>query len=166
MVIKWRLKGNYIAHFQIYLYLTLCHCSSLTTGTRTSFGFTPYPTILDSAKDLANFLENIARLESKELSKEELLVLYAEGKLHLKKYKDALYLGEVNEEGGRHGKGLMIYTNQRRYEGEWDKDLRHGRGYERHPNGNIYVGTFAMGKAHGHGMYKWTNGEQYDGQWD
>lgn len=34
----------------------------------------------------------------------------------------------------------MMYANDRRYEGEWENDLRHGRGYERHSNGNIYVG--------------------------
>ena len=34
----------------------------------------------------------------------------------------------------------MIYANGRRYEGDWMNDLRHGRGYERHPNNNIFIG--------------------------
>jgi hypothetical protein len=42
----------------------------------------------------------------------------------------------------RHGKGIMIYMNGRRYEGNWEGDLRHGRGYEKHPNGNYYIGYF------------------------
>lgn len=32
----------------------------------------------------------------------------------------------------------MVYANSRRYEGEWKDDLREGKGYEKHPNGNIY----------------------------
>jgi hypothetical protein len=65
----------------------------------------------------------------------------------LKKYKDAIYIGQVNSEHKREGKGIMFYFNGRRYEGDWLKDLRQGRGYEIHPNGNIYVGRFLEGKA-------------------
>lgn len=58
----------------------------------------------------------------------------------------------------------MLYSSGRRYEGSWEDDLRHGRGYERHINGNFYIGNFVQGKAHGHGIYKWAaSGEQYDG---
>jgi len=34
----------------------------------------------------------------------------------------------------------MLYVNGRRYEGEWSNDVRNGRGYEVHPNGNVYTG--------------------------
>ena len=57
----------------------------------------------------------------------------------------------------------MLYFNGRKYEGNWFNDLRSGRGYERHPNNNIYIGEFVEGKAHGHGIYKWGNDEEYDG---
>jgi hypothetical protein len=84
-------------------------------------------------------------------------------KIQIKKYKDALYFGQLNADGKRQGKGVMIYANDRKYEGEWSEDLRHGRGYERHSNGNLYIGQFQQGKAQGHGIYKWANGEEYDG---
>jgi len=43
----------------------------------------------------------------------------------------------------------MKYKSGRVYEGEWLNDLRHGRGYERYENGNVYLGQFETGKAHG-----------------
>jgi hypothetical protein len=84
-------------------------------------------------------------------------------RISLKKYKDALYIGQLNSTNKRDGKGIMFYFNGRRYEGDWQEDVRHGRGYEIHPNGNIYNGRFQEGKANGHGIYKWANGEEYDG---
>ena len=36
----------------------------------------------------------------------------------------------------------MKYQNGRVYEGEWENDTRHGRGFELYPNGNIYLGEF------------------------
>jgi hypothetical protein len=82
--------------------------------------------------------------------------------VQLKKYKDAVYIGELKDLDGRlvrSGKGLMLYASGRRYEGYWLDDVRHGRGYEKHSSGNIYIGVFVQGKAHGHGLYKWINGE-------
>ena len=48
-----------------------------------------------------------------------------------KRYVDALYFGELSETK-RNGKGVMKYKSGRVYEGDWIKDLRHGRGYERY----------------------------------
>ena len=82
--------------------------------------------------------------------------------IQVKKYKDAIYIGQVQEKNGkffRHGKGIMIYQNGRKYEGEWLDDLRNGRGFEKYANGNLYTGSFKDGKANGHGNYKWENGE-------
>jgi hypothetical protein len=60
----------------------------------------------------------------------------------------------------------MKYMSERVYEGEWDEDYRHGRGYERYPNGNIYIGEFQIGKAHGKGKYEWRDSNEiYDGEW-
>jgi hypothetical protein len=47
----------------------------------------------------------------------------------------------------------------------WEKDLRHGKAFERYPNGNSYYGYFKIGKADGKGVYTWANGEVYDGEW-
>lgn len=84
-------------------------------------------------------------------------------KLGIKRYKDAVYVGQIDHKGKRHGKGLMLYINGRKYEGDWNNDVRHGRGFERHLNNNTYLGEFRDGKAHGHGLYKWGNEEEYDG---
>ncbi len=37
----------------------------------------------------------------------------------VKKYKEAVYFGEVNMECKKEGKGVMLYTNGRVYEGEF-----------------------------------------------
>jgi len=34
----------------------------------------------------------------------------------------------------------MKYKSGRLYEGDWEDDVRHGRGYERYLNGNYYIG--------------------------
>ena len=86
-----------------------------------------------------------------------------DNKIQVKRYRDAVYIGEVNENGKRHGRGIMLYANGRKYEGRWKDDIRHGRGFEKHTNNNVYNGEFLDGKAHGHGIYKWGNGEFYDG---
>ena len=53
-------------------------------------------------------------------------------------FKEAIYVGYFNENGERHGKGVMKYKNGRQYEGDWVDDLRDGRGFERYANGSTY----------------------------
>ena len=84
----------------------------------------------------------------------------------VKRFKDAIYRGELHTvTGKRHGKGIILYTNRRTFEGDWHEDRRDGRGYERFANGNVYQGEYKGGKAHGKGVYQWRNGEIYDGEW-
>ena len=72
----------------------------------------------------------------------------------VKRYKDAVFRGEIDPETNKRvGKGVIVYKNGRTYEGEWVSDKRQGRGYERFANGNIYQGEFLEGKAHGKGLY-------------
>ena len=59
----------------------------------------------------------------------------------------------------------MQYRKARVYEGQWDQDMRNGRGMERYSNGNRYEGEFMNGKPHGKGVYTWANGEVYEGEW-
>jgi len=49
----------------------------------------------------------------------------------------------------------MRYKSGRVYEGDWEDDVRHGRGFERYPTGNTYLGEFVYGKACGKGTYSW-----------
>lgn len=66
----------------------------------------------------------------------------------LKDFKDSHYIGEVDpEKNDRSGNGICIYLNERYYEGSWKKDKRHGKGYEKFSNGNIYFGDYEQGKV-------------------
>ena len=85
----------------------------------------------------------------------------------IKQYRDSIYRGELDPNTKkRQGLGVLMYNEKGRvYEGEWDKDKRHGRGYEIYPTGNFYQGQFDQGKVNGKGVYNWINGEVYDGEW-
>lgn len=84
----------------------------------------------------------------------------------LKKYKDSAFYGEIQMESSkRHGKGVIIYSSGRVYEGGWSNDRREGHGFEVFANGNSYKGQYINGKVHGQGKYIWKNGEEYDGEW-
>jgi hypothetical protein len=93
---------------------------------------------------LFNFLKDFS-MESNELNFDEILSqIEDESKISelvsVRKYKDAIYIGEFGTDGKRSGQGVMVYNTGRRFEGTWLDDLRHGRGFERHPNGNYYQG--------------------------
>ena len=60
----------------------------------------------------------------------------------VKKFNDAIFMGQINEAGERQGLGVMVYKYGRIYEGAWGEDKRHGKGYEVYSNGNIYEGEF------------------------
>ena len=61
----------------------------------------------------------------------------------VKRFKDAIFRGEIDESNKRNGKGVIVYKNGGRvYEGDWYMDKRQGRGYEMFANGNIYQGEF------------------------
>jgi len=36
----------------------------------------------------------------------------------------------------------MTYESGRYYDGNWENDRRHGKGFERYSNGNVYEGKF------------------------
>ena len=59
----------------------------------------------------------------------------------------------------------MVYGDSRVYEGEWENDVKHGKGLEICPNGNVFVGYYMNGKPEGVGVFTWQNGEVYEGEW-
>jgi hypothetical protein len=77
--------------------------------------------------------------------------------LKLKKFKEAVYFGEIVN-AKRHGQGIMVYNNDRLYEGHWENDYKQGPGYEVLANGSTYQGTYVNGKPEGVGKYVWPNG--------
>jgi len=59
----------------------------------------------------------------------------------LKTFKDSYYVGETDpDKNVRQGLGACIYDNGRRYEGSFQEDKRHGKGFEKFSNGNTYLG--------------------------
>lgn len=84
--------------------------------------------------------------------------------LGVKKYKESVYIGELDKNTNmRHGKGVIKYQSRRLYEGSWHQDKRHGLGFERFANGNTYKGEYSLGVVNGQGIYKWADGEEYEG---
>lgn len=77
------------------------------------------------------------------------------------------YTGQFSE-GLRHGRGYMIWVNNRTYDGNWKDDKRDGVGKEEWANEEgviekTYFGYFANDKHHGDGRMTWSNGDYYRG---
>lgn len=67
--------------------------------------------------------------------------------------------------GNGFGKMINVRT-QERYEGEWRKGKREGRGVEYYADGEKkYVGNFLNGKYSGNGTYYYKNGDKYVGKY-
>jgi len=104
----------------------------------------------------------------------------------------AVYRGEFNERGEKHGQGKMTWSNgdvytgafvndqrqghgtlvfaygskdQGEYVGGWLDNVMHGQGTRRYPNGDVYVGEYRQGKRHGEGRFYYANGDMYWGEW-
>jgi len=63
------------------------------------------------------------------------------------------------------GKGVFVYDNGDRYEGDLDDGLplKNGKGVYIYKSGNRYEGDFREGLFHGKGVYKFTDGVRYEG---
>ena len=53
--------------------------------------------------------------------------------------------------GARHGRGTFRWNSGAVYEGEWKNDMRHGKGTYCYDNGIVYAGTWERNKRHGPG---------------
>jgi len=65
-----------------------------------------------------------------------------------------------------HGRGVYIWEDGRRYEGEYQHDKKHGFGVYSWTDGSRYEGQWVNGKQHGHGKYKLPNGQVRTGIWE
>jgi len=70
----------------------------------------------------------------------------------------------------RHGNGVQIYgkeedDNFRKYEGQWDKDKRHGYGKCNYADASEYKGYFKNDLKEGFGRMIWEDGWEYEGNW-
>ena len=76
---------------------------------------------------------------------------------------DGYYVGTVNSNGERHGKGTFHFANGDRYEGDWRYNKRHGQGKYYYSNGAQYIGEWRDDKANGEGIYCSPNFDRYEG---
>ncbi|KAL7434361.1 hypothetical protein ACHAXM_004017 [Skeletonema potamos] len=76
------------------------------------------------------------------------------------------YEGDLNQNGQRHGFGVLICDNGNSYEGEWKKDKRDGLGIARYSSGDVYDGEWLRGKRQGHGVMYIEAGDTYIGSWN
>ncbi|XP_076676071.1 uncharacterized protein LOC143373072 [Andrena cerasifolii] len=75
-----------------------------------------------------------------------------------------MYVGHYCK-GLRHGKGLYVFKNGARYDGEWRHGLKYGQGTFWYPDGTRYEGEWKRDMAHGFGAYYYINGDVYEGSW-
>jgi len=71
--------------------------------------------------------------------------------------------------GRKHGKGVKIWPNGDRYEGDFIEDRKDGVGaytWGRGPwAGERYEGDYVEDRRHGYGVYRWPSGDVYRGPW-
>ena len=79
--------------------------------------------------------------------------------------KNAKYEGEFKKDK-KCGKGKIIFESGDIYEGEFNDNKFNGYGhYIWAKNGHEYKGNYLNGKFHGEGLYKWGENEYYNGEY-
>jgi len=68
-------------------------------------------------------------------------------------------------DGRMHGKGLYIWADGKRYEGEWVKGERHGTGVTTMPNGERHDGNHQRNQMNGPAWWRFTSGKVRPGEW-
>lgn len=58
----------------------------------------------------------------------------------------------------QHGKGLQLWPDGKKYEGDFRDGMKHGKGTDTHANGDYYIGEYELDKCHGYGAYIHQNG--------
>jgi hypothetical protein len=74
-----------------------------------------------------------------------------------------MYIGERNEQGQKHGKGLLTYKNGAQYEGQFVNDKPCGKGCATSVSGDVYMGGWLNGKRHGAGEVQYSDGSFFCG---
>lgn len=68
--------------------------------------------------------------------------------------------------GKKCGHGVQTFSNGSVYEGDFDSDLREGRGIFRWAQqGDVYEGEWKRNQRHGRGIHSWADGRKYHGEW-
>lgn len=64
-----------------------------------------------------------------------------------------------------HGYGTYVWSEGRKYIGEWIKGQMDGKGLFSYLNGSYYEGEFHCGLRNGGGKYQWNESKSYEGGW-
>ena len=91
---------------------------------------------------------------SAEIDVEEGRVTYSDG---------TVYLGKLDSDYRRSGKGSITWQNGDSYEGDFLSDMLSGSGIYTFKSGDVYEGDFQNGKKHGTGKYTSFDGSYYEG---
>ena len=75
-----------------------------------------------------------------------------------------VYDGCWNNEGKKHGIGILNLTDGSKYEGKFSDGLFDGHGILTFPDGSKYEGEFSKGKYSGYGIYTRCDGMKYEGK--
>lgn len=77
-----------------------------------------------------------------------------------------VYTGQRDGKGRIDGRGLMVWPNGDRYDGQWKKGLMEGEGtYTYAQAGYSYTGHWVKGNIKGHGTFRFNNGNVMEGDW-
>lgn len=74
------------------------------------------------------------------------------------------YYGKFVDGAPADGRGVMVYSNGDRYDGEYRDGQRHGCGALTFSSGRRYVGQFQRDQFHGIGVWMLENGDRYIGK--
>ena len=82
-------------------------------------------------------------------------------------YSDGtVFLGKLDADYRRSGKGSITWPNGDSYEGEFVSDKLSGNGVYTFQSGDVYEGEFVEGKKHGKGKYTAFDGSYYEGDFE
>ena len=77
----------------------------------------------------------------------------------------ALYYGEWDNNGNKHGRGIQLWPDGSKYTGYWINNKANKKGKLIHKDGDIYDGEWLDDKADGYGIYSHIDGAKYEGYW-
>jgi len=77
------------------------------------------------------------------------------------------YVGELNEEGLRHGRGELRWSDGSYFNGGFKNGQRDGYGrYVTEKGRHEYIGEWRRGRRFGHGILRHANLDRYEGGWE
>ena len=119
--------------------------------------------IMRSNNNIINDLNNIINENNINNKFTNILDIYNQIIKKTKIYQNGdKYTGEFNN-NLKYGKGIYYYKSGNRYEGNFKDDKREGKGILYYYDGNRYEGDFKDNKIEGKGILYYNDGDRYEG---